>query len=480
MASGYKSTLLTAPGSSTYKYTLEAYFEEQSTSVSGNYSTIYCKATLSAKNISYSATNGGNLFIYWHDNKTNVDTWVASAYISSCGMSYGSKSVEGTINATHNDDGTLSGYAYAYFSKEKNVQWIPASGGVTTDWTALTTIARASSVSGGGGDIGSASTITVSRASSSFTHTLRYAFGNLSGTIATGVATSYTWTIPTSFYNQIPSSNSGTGTIYCDTYNGGTFIGTKSVSFTAKVINSNPTFAESNISYQDTNSSIVAITGNNQHIVRNQSSLSVAFTNATAKNGASMSSYQITFNGSTQTKSSASTINYGVVNISQNATVTIKAIDSRGNSTTATKTITILDWVLPSAIISLGRINNYEDTTNLKVQVTISSVNNKNAIQSIKYRYKKTTDGSYSAYTSINNDTQYTINFDKTYAWNIQIEIKDKFGTTTYNLVLAKGLPIFFIDIDKLSIGINSFPTTNNSLCLNGQDVLEYDVVDTW
>lgn len=264
------------------------------------------------------------------------------------------------------------------------------------------------------------------------------------------------------------SSNSLTVKFVIKTVIGGnTFWST--VDKTMSIVNANPTFSSSQLSYLDSNNSIVAITENNQHIVRNQSNLNVTYTGATAKKGASISRYEITFNGGTQTKTSTATINYGAVNLSSNSTVNVKAIDSRGNSTTISKTITILDWILPSATITANRVNNYEDETHLKANVTISSVGGKNAIQSIKYRYKKSGTSDYSSYVNMSNNVQSTVSIDKLYAWDFQIAIADKFGSTTYNFTIAKGMPIMFIDTKKLSVGINSFPSSNNIFNVNGE-----------
>lgn len=236
---------------------------------------------------------------------------------------------------------------------------------------------------------------------------------------------------------------------------------------TLSIVNANPTAGS--LSYADISSTISAITGNNQHIVRNNSSLRVTYGAATAKKGANISNYKITFNGSTQTKNSAGYIDYGIVNISSSTTVTVVATDSRGNTVSISKNITIYDWILPSAVISLKRVNNYEDTTKLKVQVTISSVNNKNAILSIKHRSKKTSDSNYSSWSSsLNNNTEYTLTKEKAYAWDFQIEIKDKFGTTTYNLVLGKGVPIWYLDIKNLAVGINAYPSSGETLKVDG------------
>lgn len=235
---------------------------------------------------------------------------------------------------------------------------------------------------------------------------------------------------------------------------------------TLSIVNANPTAGS--LSYADISATISAITGNNQHIVRNNSSLRVTYGAATAKKGANISNYKITFNGSTQTKNSAGYIDYGIVNISSSTTVTVVATDSRGNTVSISKNITIYDWILPSAVISLKRVNNYEDTTKLMVQANISSVNSKNAIQSIKWRSKKTSDSSWLGYTSINNNTEYSITKDKAYAWDFQVEIKDKFGTTTYNLVLGKGVPILYLDIKNLAVGINAYPSSGETLKVDG------------
>lgn len=381
----------------------------------------------------------------------------------------------GTFTVTHNNDGTANDISFelhgkVYYNGDEN----------KTGKISLTTIPRASSVSGGTGNIGSATTINISRKNNNFTHILKYSFGNLSGTIANDVATSYIWTIPTNFYAQIPQANSGNGTITCETYSGNTLIGTSSCQFIAKVVDSNPVFDENNIAYEDTNMTITAITENNQHIVRNLSNLKVTVSSAIGQNSASISKYEITFNNVTKTLTTAGTVDFGTINLSSNANLNVTVTDSRGNTTVSSKEITIFDWELPIAIITVKRLNNYEDETDLKVDVSISSVNSKNNIQSLKYRYKKYSETSYSNYSDIPNNTNIVVSIDKLYAWDFEVEIKDKFGTKTYKFQVPKGMPILMIDTNLLSLGINCFPKKNNSLCVNGIDFLEYEVVDEW
>ena len=132
----------------------------------------------------------------------------------------GSKSL--TISAVFQIRATISGTYYGTIS---------ASANITLD-----SIPRASSVSAANMTLGSAGTITISRASSSFTHTLTYSFGNTSGTIATKTtATSVSWTPALSLASQIPNATSGTCTITCTTYNGNTNIGSKTCTFSLSV-----------------------------------------------------------------------------------------------------------------------------------------------------------------------------------------------------------------------------------------------------
>ena len=117
-------------------------------------------------------------------------------------------------------------------------------------------------------NIGENITITINRASSSFTHTLTYWFGNLSGTIASKTSsTSVSWTLPTSFYAQIPNNRLGQGSIACDTYSGSTKIGSSSCLFYAYVKESTnkPGITASVV---DINATTKALTGDENKLIK--------------------------------------------------------------------------------------------------------------------------------------------------------------------------------------------------------------------
>jgi len=108
---------------------------------------------------------------------------------------------------SHNSDGSVGNVPVSVYYKSDTSGLGTVSGSTSI---AISTIPRASTptLSATTTAIGSAVTINTNRASSSFTHAITYSFGSASGTIATGVGTSYSWTLPASLANQIPNTTS--------------------------------------------------------------------------------------------------------------------------------------------------------------------------------------------------------------------------------------------------------------------------------
>lgn len=319
-------------------------------------------------------------------------------------------------------------------------------------------------------NIGDTVVVHMNRKSIVFTHTVVMKLGSYSYTIGTGVTDNIsldTDKIASNLYAQMPSSNSMTGEITVTTYSGSTVIGTSSCSIIAHVVNSNPTF---DIEYEDSNSKTVAITENNQYIIRNNSTLIISVSNAKALNSATLKSITAVVNGNAYTgalSGSTGTINVGVVNVSHDTEVTVKVVDSRGNAGQKKITVLVYDWTLPSAIIKLNRKSNYYSESILNVNANFSSIGGKNEV-TIKYRTKKAANSTFSTYTTIQDNTDTNFTADNEYEWNVQINVADKLGNTTYNLILPKGIPIAYADVEKYSFGVNCFPKHDNSLEVNG------------
>lgn len=443
---------------------------EESTNIANNTSTVKWKLESIGGEVNYYTIYKWGVWVYGQEKYgTQTTNWDSYNFPAAKG------SREGTVTVTHNNDGTASDVGFTlkgsvYYNRDNtyngscSLSTIPRQANITSAPNFNDEQNPTINYNNSAGNSVSSLQACISLTGA----TDDIAYRDISKT-----GTSYTFNLTTAernvLRNACTTSNSRNVIFFIRTVIGGnTFYST--VTKTLTITNANPTFNASDITYQDTNSNIVAITQNNQHIVRNNSNLEVTFASATALKGASITKYEITFNGATQQKTSASTINYGTVNLSSNASVSIKVTDSRGNTTTRSKTITILDWVLPSAVIYHKRTNNYEDETKIKAKCTISSVNNKNAIQELKFRYKKTINSTWSSYTNLTDDTLYTLSIDKNYAWDFQIVVKDKFGTTTYNFIVAKGVAILYIDTLNQSVGINCFPEQAETLAINGYD----------
>lgn len=319
-------------------------------------------------------------------------------------------------------------------------------------------------------NIGDTIVVHMNRKSTVFTHTVVLKLGSYSYTIGTGVTDNIslnTQTISANLYAQMPNSNSITGEIVVTTYSGSVVIGTSSCTIIAHVVNSNPTF---DVSYEDSNSKTVAITENNQYIIRNNSTLKISVSNAKALNSATLKSITAVVNGNAYTgtlSGSTGTINVGVVNVSHDTEVTVKLVDSRGNAGQKKITVLVYDWTLPSAIIKLNRKSNYYSESILNVNANYASIGGKNEV-TIKYRTKKVANSTFSTYTTIQDNTDMNFTADNEYEWNVQVNVADKLGNTTYNLILPKGIPVVYIDIKKNSFGVNCFPKHDKSLEVNG------------
>lgn len=292
----------------------------------------YVNATLTGQNNTYSIPQ-----TYFTINKNQTKT----VYTGKIGPFY------------HNDDGSLNP-VQINVSTYITSNYSP-SGSATCN---MSTIARKSSVSATNANIGSNSIITINKQSSSFTHTLTYSFGSLSGTIATKTsASSVNFTIPTSFYAQIPNAKSGTCTITCTTYSGNTNIGSTTTTFTASCSESAcaPTVSATIV---DVNSKTTALTGNSSTLVRYKSTARIT-PSATAKNSASIS--KKTVDGTTVS-------NYlDIPNVSKNS-FSVSATDSRqpnGFTTTITKTATMINYVQLTCNANFKRANQTSSVVNL-------------------------------------------------------------------------------------------------------------------
>lgn len=359
----------------------------------------------------------------------------------------------GSTTIKHNADGSKT-FSYSFSQDFSGITFsgsalgnVSGSGSGTLD-----IIPRTSSVSATAANIGAQTTITISRASSSFTHTLTYAFGSLTGTIATKTtSTSVKWTVPTSFYAQIPNAKYGTCTITCETFSGSTSIGKDTVTFraTAAEANCKPTLNPS-VSI-NTDTVTYKLTGSTTKFIKYYTWISYA-TGAAAKNSASIKSQKVT-NGSHSSTEASGTL-AGAITDSK---VSFSVTDSRGYSNTKDLTVDLVNYVkltcnltanapTPQGEMSFTVKGNYYNGSFGAVANTLT----------VQYRYK-VNDGSYGAWTTMTatkSGNSYTATakltgLDYKNSYTIQARAADALFNGTYEPIVVsaakkvKTTPVF-------------------------------------
>ena len=136
--------------------------------------------------------------------------------------------------------------------------------------------------------LGDSVNFSIAKKVASAKHTLRYSWYGLEGKLADNIDTSYRWTIPESFANDIPNSSSGWGTIFLDTYVDGKLINTQSKTFTAGVSLNRVKPSFSRIALADANEKTHNIIQSDKHFVSVLSKIYARFDNVQTKYGASI------------------------------------------------------------------------------------------------------------------------------------------------------------------------------------------------
>lgn len=346
----------------------------------------------------------------------------------------------GSTTITHNADGTKSfsfSFSQQFDISYSGVGWIGTKSGSGSG--TLTTIPRTSSVSSTNANIGENIAITINRASSSFTHTLTYAFCNLTGTIATKTSsTSVSFTLPTSFYAQIPNAKSSWGRIICQTYSGNTLIGSSECRFDVYVKESTnkPTLSPT---VKDTNATTKALTGDENKFIKYYSSANFSF-GASAKNSATVKTYNLTV-GSQVTSNSTGTF----TNV-DSASFVFGVVDSRGFSASQTVNKTLINYVKLTCAMTVSN-----PTADGKCTLTINgnyfngSFGATNNTLTVQYR---TNSGSWTNATATLSGNTYkaTVNLtglDYTQSYTFQAQVVDKLATVTTTSQTVKSTPIF-------------------------------------
>ncbi|HFR3440137.1 TPA: DUF859 family phage minor structural protein [Streptococcus suis] len=412
----------------------------------------------------------------------------------------GSKKHLGSVQfrVGHNADGTKSA-GISLSSNMSNISYGTLNfGNASGSWShGLTTIPRSSSVSVSSGTIGSALTININRQSPSFKHTVRYAWGNKSGTIASNVDTSTTWTIPLDFANDIPNATSGTGTIFVDTYSGSTKTGTQQVAFTANVPTSmKPTF--SGVTLTDTNGVARSLlSGNN--FLQIISNIQVTFNGHAGTYGSTITGYKAEIvNRNLVTNSNGGTL--GIMNFSGSATIRASVVDSRGRwSDTRDVTINVIEYFAPILSFTAQRTrqtpNIIQIVRNAKIAPITLSGSQKN-IMTLSFKVAPLGSTSYTVdngsasgswttqHTLSNSAANMAGNYPANKSFTIIGTLSDKFTSVEFSATVATESVVMSYDKDN-RFAVGKIVDTNlpggsvestGGYYLNGKSIQQYQL----
>lgn len=319
------------------------------------------------------------------------------------------------------------------------------NGGSYTDylkWTAVTLEvdwqepATQPSLSAATVEMGKSVTINTPAVNSAYRHTLRYAFGGASGTIATGIASSVSWTPPVSLSNQIPSATAGSGTIYCDTYSGSTLLGTKSVSITLTVPGSVVPSAGT------LSAALAEDTSGTGLYVKGMGKAKLTLSGASGIYGSSITSYTITGGGWTATNGALTT---GTLASAGNITFTATVTDSRGRKASTTRTISVIDYTKPGvAVCDVYRCdadgNRKKAGTYFAVEINASYSAITGNTLSITARYKKQSESNYGTAANVTNNGKTVIgsgNIGASTTYDVLVTVADKYNSLSIQRTLS-------------------------------------------
>ena len=400
-----------------------------------------------------------------------------------------------TWTVNHNDDGTASvGISFSYSNGLNSSGTYTTKTGSGSATVRLDTIARGSSISlsRSSATIGSDSiTVNITRNSSAYKHKVKLILGDTTYLLAENVDTSYTFTPSMSYCNKITTATSGTATIKVETLTGtnGSWIAETTKTLTLNV--------PSNV-VPSVGISVVANNQTNGVSVAGKTTFTVKPVNANGSYGSTITSYSITggnLNSVSPNGAITDTLNAG------DYTFVVKVTDSRGRTAEASRVETVHAYSSPTISARAFRCN--KDGTesssgvyiavNFSWEITNLANNNSNAKQYF-IQYKTSSASSYTTSVDWTNLSSYSGSmtkvlsqtFSTTSSYNIQLKVKDSFGTTTSTLNVSTISAL--LNIEKNGVGVgkiheNGALDVAGAIYMNGQPVmtsLERPVSGNW
>lgn len=405
--------------------------------------------------------------------------------------------VEGSMTIGHNDDGTKSVGCSAVIDFQSHTY---SPGDFTPNGNlALSTIPRSSTINSFyGNDIEEYFSVNYTAHYGGFTNKLRISIPNVKELEKFNYSSGQTFKLSSDtikyLYDYMKNSKTVKIGAVIETWNGGTKIG-ESVELinNCSITNCEPSIE--NVSYLDSNKETVKITGNNQQIIRNHSTIEINLVNLKSFKGAILNKCTATINGITKSFSNIAgilidniSLDFGTINVTKNTKMSVTLTDSRDYSVTKELNINVINYI----DLSINAIIKRTQPTTGEIDISFSgnyynnkigSVNNELTIKWF-YRENGTTEwivggnilpvieeNTYNNGTS-NVSLGKIFNYQKSY--ELYLEVSDKLITLTPQYTVTQGIPIFNWGKDFFNVNgkflINGLSASGTILYKNEED----------
>lgn len=431
---------------------IHVYADETQVDVANNRSYISTElwilgSSYSAYNVDCNVTGGGG----YTNSHLTANGWV--------------KLVSGGFWAPHNADGTGSATVGSYYSSGYGN--MPYGEFTLT----LTKIARASQPSintlpNNSPDItaGVACTIHMNK-HANFTHTVKYSFGNKTGTIATGVVDNCSWTPPTSLLDQISTATVGYGGISVETYSGSTKIGdTKTCNFNLHI----PSNSEPNVGAITLTEQHSGVKAKNPNVTVQQISKKLVSVPVSAKYSASIKT--VTCDGVALSNNNGTYTGY--ISNKSNGTYKVTVIDSRGLQSSNSATQTFYKYAKPFITATLKRESETSAKGTLSVNGSYSTILSNTLSMTIQRNDSSspTTVSPSLSNGSISYSKSYT---DLNYVQSFTVKVKaiDGFGESV-EATAVLGVGQYALWMGKYNVKVGGKLNVGSDLTVGGNAVI--------
>ena len=353
--------------------------------------------------------------------------------------------IDETVTVNHGDDGKKIFGFMARFTGGGG--YSPNTLEIGGNSFTLTDLQRSSNLKVSSAVFGKEATITIDRQNPTFKHTVRYQIGDSSGTIASNVDTSTTWTIPLDLINKFTNTVNVQGIISVDSYLQGSKIGTQSTTINISVPDSvKPTLT--GLTLVDTNETVRRLLPEN-NFIQVMSNIRADFSGASGVYGSSITGYYAEIVGKNQSINSNGAT-FGMMNYNGQAVVKARVSDSRGRwSDFKEVNINVLEYFAPSLKFDVTRVGATSSTLQVLRNAKVAPLA-VNGVQknTMKLTFKVTPYGK-NAYTTdtgpasgdwagVSSLVNSSANLAGVYAanksWQILAVLEDKFTHTSFKL----------------------------------------------